>query len=307
MADVAAPSKAPKYISIEEVEARQARAQKFGIGSKTDPLEWVEASAGKGAFWEKRRNASEDEMPRAEAVHIFGTDRCSTADVLGYFRGDAVEPRCIEWVNDSSANVVFPDGDACAAALEARTVALVPDELAISHLVWRTVPFEGINAGKGLQLVFRIATDKDVKPPKRAPSRWYGEAHGKKKGARGRGDKNKPRLQPPQAVPGTLSSTIAAGRYFGAMGEEKSVEEEAPTLASLANKGSASQLIAKRQMGSSLRERLGLPGKGGEGDRRGADDNANDARSSTFSYEAAKMELEGKTWGGGGDAMAQVS
>ena len=294
MADVAAPSKAPTYISIEEVEARQARAQKFGIGSKTDPLEWVEASAGKGAFWEKRRNASEDEMPRAEAVHIFGTDRCSTADLLGYFRGVAVEPRCIEWVNDSSANVVFPDSDACAAALEARTVALVPDELAISHLVWRTVPFEGINAGKGLQLVFRIATDKDVKPPKRAPSRWYGEAHGKKKGARGRGDKNKPRLQPPQAVPGTLSSTIAAGRYFGAMGEEKSVEEEAPTLASLANKGSASQLIAKRQMGSSLRERLGLPGKGGEGDRRGADDNANDARSSTFSYEAAKMELEGK-------------
>ena len=61
--------------------------------------------------WEKRRDAAVGEVERSEAVHIFGTDKMGTADLFRLFMGKGPEePAHVEWVNDSSANVVFASG-----------------------------------------------------------------------------------------------------------------------------------------------------------------------------------------------------
>jgi hypothetical protein len=44
---------------------------------------------------------------RLEAVYLYGTDEMSTKDVLKYF--DAYGPSHVEWIDDSSCNIVFPD------------------------------------------------------------------------------------------------------------------------------------------------------------------------------------------------------
>ena len=158
-----------------------------------NPLDSIATLAGDGAFWERRRDAQPDEPARPEAVHVFGTDRMSTEDLLLYFVTPGVTPaesapQWVEWVNDSSANVVFASAEAAAAAVGERTVPLLPNSQGIDTTCWRTIPTELAAAGKGLQLLFRLATAKDVKPPKKAPSRWYGESD-RKGGRRNSGGK----------------------------------------------------------------------------------------------------------------------
>ena len=104
----------------------------------------------------------------------------STEDLLRYFIEPTVTeqdwaPQWVEWVNDSSANVVFGSDMAAAAAAERFTVPLLPNAQGVDTQAWRTMPEASAAAGKGLQLLFRIATYEDVKPAKRAASRWYGE------------------------------------------------------------------------------------------------------------------------------------
>ena len=55
----------------------------------------------------------------------------------------------------------------------------LPNAQGVDTASWRTVPNEAAAPGKGLQLLFRLATYSDVKPPKRGASRWYGEADSK--------------------------------------------------------------------------------------------------------------------------------
>ena len=110
--------------------------------------------AGKGAYWESRRDASAFEPARPEAVHVFGTDRMSSEDLLRYFlpaEGAAAvgtPPLWVEWVNDSSANVVFSDEAAAYFALEATTVPLLPSHIGIDTASWRTFPVERALSGK---------------------------------------------------------------------------------------------------------------------------------------------------------------
>ena len=182
-----APVAPPQLLTMEEIARREARAQKWqeaGVELKpANPLDSIATLAGDGAFWERRRDAAPDESARPEAVHIFGTDRMSTEDLLLYFVTPGVTPQVqapqwVEWVNDSSANVVFASADAAASAVAERTIPLLPNSQGIDTTCWRTIPEEAAAAGqgKGLQLLFRLATYKDVKPPKKAPSRWYGES-----------------------------------------------------------------------------------------------------------------------------------
>lgn len=129
-------------------------------------------------------SASHEEVARPEALHIFGTDRMSTEDLMLYFITPGVTPQeqapqWVEWVNDSSANVVFGTAEAAAIAVRERTSALMPNTQGIDTTIWRTIPEVAAAAGKGLQLLFRLATTLDVKPPKRAASRWYGETDAK--------------------------------------------------------------------------------------------------------------------------------
>ena len=176
-----------EMLTLEEIAKREERAKKFGIEGvdsgptqfQKDPLASIMSLAGGNAYWEKRRDAKEDETVRPEAIHVFGTDRLSTEDLLLYFIEPNVTPedqapRWVEWVNDSSANVVFGTPEACGGAALAKTVPLMPNAQGIDTQSWRTMPDS--QAGKGLQLLFRIATVLDVKPAKRQASRWYGEA-----------------------------------------------------------------------------------------------------------------------------------
>ena len=176
-----------KMLTMEEIARREERAKKWEVNleeKKWDPLAAIATASGPKAFWEKRRDASPDEQPRPEAIHAFGTDRMSTEDLMLYFIEPGVTteedaPQWVEWVNDSSANVVFGSADAAAAAMAVRTVALLPSAHGIDTQSWRTMPESLMAAGKGLQLLFRLASYKDVKPAKRAASRWYGESEGK--------------------------------------------------------------------------------------------------------------------------------
>ena len=198
-------------------------------------------------------------------VHVFGTDRMSTEDLMRYFVIVGVTtaedaPRWVEWVNDSSANVVFGSAEAAAAAMTARTVALLPEAQAVDTLTWRTQPVSDAAAGKGLQLLFRIATTRDVKPPKRGASRWYGESEGARRRSGGKAggvaDKRERRQQgnaPYQRSAGpaarlaqqgdrmlkrSLAETIAI-RNAPAGPTLADTMQQAPTLASMAASAAA--------------------------------------------------------------------
>ena len=111
-----------KMLTMEEIARREERAKKWEVNleeKKWDPLAAIATASGPKAFWEKRRDASPDEQPRPEAIHAFGTDRMSTEDLMLYFIEPGVTteedaPQWVEWVNDSSANVVFGSADAAA-------------------------------------------------------------------------------------------------------------------------------------------------------------------------------------------------
>jgi len=65
---------------------------------------------------EDRTEVAEGVPLRMEAVHTYGTDRMSTQDLLSFFR--EYGPTHVEWINDSSANVVFADIYTARRALE---------------------------------------------------------------------------------------------------------------------------------------------------------------------------------------------
>jgi len=133
---------------------------------------------------------------RPEAVHIYGVDLLSTRDLLQYF-GD-YGPKYIEWLNDSSANVIFNDEATSKRAIAGLGSPLSNDDLpegalsdpqSIQYLWHKGKDFH--KAGSDIPLVFRIATVLDVKPSERVQSRrlWVGlqsrGGRGKKQHGRG--------------------------------------------------------------------------------------------------------------------------
>ena len=52
---------------------------------------------------------------REEAVHILGKDFMTTKDLFEYFQ--QFNPKYVEWLNDSSANVVFEDASSAKRAI----------------------------------------------------------------------------------------------------------------------------------------------------------------------------------------------
>jgi len=68
---------------------------------------------------------------RPDAVHLYGVDLLSTAECLGYFEGYG--PTCVEWLDDSSCNVLFGDAGSAARAIAGRGRPLPPDGAAPDH------------------------------------------------------------------------------------------------------------------------------------------------------------------------------
>ncbi|KAK3820491.1 MAG: hypothetical protein J3R72DRAFT_33558 [Linnemannia gamsii] len=103
-------------LSKEEQAKKANRAQRFGAlpqeqsETKDETMEEAGMDVDGGDF------ARPDNLPetpprtstiRMDAVYIYGTDEMSTKDVLKYF--EAYGPSHVEWIDDSSCNIVFPD------------------------------------------------------------------------------------------------------------------------------------------------------------------------------------------------------
>lgn len=64
---------------------------------------------------EDRKNHSADVQRRPDAIHMYGVDRMSTAECLQYF--EDYGPSGVEWLDDSSCNVVFADAETAKRAI----------------------------------------------------------------------------------------------------------------------------------------------------------------------------------------------
>ncbi|KAF9089298.1 hypothetical protein BGX23_006779 [Mortierella sp. AD031] len=103
-------------LSREEQAKKANRAQRFGALSQAQTETKDETMDEGGMDIDRGDLTRPDNLPetpprtstiRPEAIHLYGTDEMSTKDVLKYF--DAYGPSHVEWIDDSSCNIVFPD------------------------------------------------------------------------------------------------------------------------------------------------------------------------------------------------------
>ncbi|KAG2435731.1 hypothetical protein HXX76_006928 [Chlamydomonas incerta] len=112
-----------RYRPDEELEARARRAAKFGV-----PYQPTEAVLMDMDLYEQRREVGSDVERRPEAIYLYGVDVMSTREVLSYF-GD-YGATFVEWLDDSSCNVLFPDVNSTKRALVGRGTPLPPEVVA---------------------------------------------------------------------------------------------------------------------------------------------------------------------------------
>lgn len=184
--------------SPEEQARIAARAAKFGAlvedpsAAGAEPLAPEEAMQGMDVdLLEPRAEAPPDAARREDALYMYGVDVLNTKECLGYF----VEygPALVEWVNDSSCVVVFEDSVGARRALlgTGRPLAAgaTPEgcEAAMGdQLDEASRWFKGPDAqknGNAVPIVYRYATDADVKPAQNK-SRYLWLPNGRGRGGR---------------------------------------------------------------------------------------------------------------------------
>nr|XP_015831961.2 nuclear cap-binding protein subunit 3 [Nothobranchius furzeri] len=94
--------------SKEAFERKEKRARRFHFRCE-------ESVGQRNVFLDKDAMKKAIFKLRMEAIHVSGVDDMSTQDVFGYFR--EYPPAHIEWINDTSCNVVWLDDDTCIRAL----------------------------------------------------------------------------------------------------------------------------------------------------------------------------------------------
>lgn len=180
----------------EDEGKRRQRAERFGIDYQAPD----ETGLMDVDLYEERREAPTDVMRRLNAVHVYGVDLLSTGDVLKYFADYG--PTYVEWLNDSSANVLFGDEATAKRAIAGLGKPLPPEELPagadaadaanIAYLWHKGSDF--LKAGSNIPLIFRMATVLDVKSADKGQSRrlWVsagGGSGGKRGQSQGQGRK----------------------------------------------------------------------------------------------------------------------
>eukprot|EP01137_Pigoraptor_chileana_P013098 Opistho-2@66209 len=186
-----------------------ARAERFGIIPQAAEPAVAEVFKTKVLdVREPPRQPKPDSVIRREALHIYGTDSMSTKDILAFFR--EYGPSYVEWINDSSCNVVWEDIFSSARVLlrfndktviprhdpiiEPRLaeasqsgvagtedIASAPTDAVVSNaplpdeLQWR----KAINPKNGLELLVRLATIEDIKVKNAAERSIYYALHGR--------------------------------------------------------------------------------------------------------------------------------
>ncbi|XP_030602036.1 nuclear cap-binding protein subunit 3 [Archocentrus centrarchus] len=107
--------------SKEAIERKEKRAQRFHFRGE-------ESVGQRNVFLDK--DAMKKAIPRLrmEAIHVMGVDDMSTQDVFGYFK--EYPPAHIEWIDDTSCNVVWLDDDTSIRALI--NTSRMPDSEAVT-------------------------------------------------------------------------------------------------------------------------------------------------------------------------------
>lgn len=173
-------------IDPEEKAKKEMRLQKFGplVPASTTQdekeAEEPEEDKGKGLELEEEEGEEEESMDvetrepkkewpvevkrRQETLYLYGTDKMSTEDVFKYFV--EYKPQFVEWIDDSSCNVVFDDHGSAAQAFvgvsdpaDDEVVAVPPGGLEVMY-VWR----RGKQLWRNHTLLLRFATIEDRRP-----------------------------------------------------------------------------------------------------------------------------------------------
>jgi len=155
------------YKPVEKDEdeiKRQQRAARFGIEYKEPDLSGMTQQD----LLEKRKEAEESSSSRLDTIHVYGVDLLSTNDIMKYF--SAYMPQYVEWINDSSCNVVFADDSTAKRVLVGLGKPLVDGEADSVDKLYRSMGktwHKGEDFIKGrhsVPLIFRLAMENDVKP-----------------------------------------------------------------------------------------------------------------------------------------------
>ncbi|CAI5642489.1 unnamed protein product [Oreochromis niloticus] len=107
--------------SKEAIERKEKRAQRFHFHGE-------EKIGQRNVFLDKDAMKKAIPQLRMEAIHVMGVDDMSTQDVFGYFK--EYPPAHIEWIDDTSCNVVWLDDDTPIRALI--NTSRMPDSEAVT-------------------------------------------------------------------------------------------------------------------------------------------------------------------------------
>lgn len=168
-------------------------------------------------FCEKKNKEyiSKEAKLRRDAVHIFGVDFFSESDLLDFFK--EFRPQRVEWINDSSCNVIFMDGESASNAVFSKTTQIEDKD---HELDWR----RGLDIekeGKSFNFLIRFATDQDTKDPgtKGVFSKYYKfvkqQSFNKKKGVNKKVQKGKAQKQEMATKKGTTMTLMDRKKTFG--------------------------------------------------------------------------------------------
>ncbi|KAM3601800.1 uncharacterized protein V6R79_019081 [Siganus canaliculatus] len=122
--------------SKEAIEKKEKRARRFHFCSE-------ETSGQRNVFLDKDIMKKAIPKLRLEAIHVTGVDDMSTQDVFGYFK--EYPPAHIEWIDDTSCNVVWLDDNTSVRALV--NSSRMPDPEATAAATTRSDEPEKLNKG----------------------------------------------------------------------------------------------------------------------------------------------------------------
>eukprot|EP00753_Platysulcus_tardus_P017006 PLAT6188.1.p1 GENE.PLAT6188.1~~PLAT6188.1.p1 ORF type:complete len:464 (-),score=206.86 PLAT6188.1:75-1466(-) len=137
---------------------RKARAERFGMPLYDDVKAQREAASISKRLREQRRDLLPGEERRLDALHVYGTDRLDTDDLMNYF--SIYGATGVEWINDSSANVLFGDKFSATRALRGTTEEIPP------------LPAEDLAVDDTLECLNRLGWRRGIDFIKKKSDRW---------------------------------------------------------------------------------------------------------------------------------------
>lgn len=108
-------------------------------------------------YWEQYKEPS-GEMKK-NSLYIYGVDYLSTKKIMEYFH--YFSPTKVEWLNDTSCNVIFPSEDNCLNALNTCCIEKVQDMENFENIKRSAVGYS--TNDEVIPIFMRFSTEGDVK------------------------------------------------------------------------------------------------------------------------------------------------